>query len=189
MNASPEFLHAQQRGRVDTVSTLDGLVHRHALGWHREDWSDFELRFRISGRIIVKKNNTQVIWLGPRASIGYTAEYKAWEKRAAAEIAEQWKSIFPFATPYPLQDRTRLNLRVVTYFEDKRGIPDLCATYEGVQDVLEAHKPRCDLKKCHRHAGVIANDKFVCSHIGSDRLLDPDDPHTELTLTPHRRTP
>lgn len=186
---SAAFLHPDQ----STTHPMASLKVSHALGWNLADWSDFEITFRISGRIIVKKNNLAIITLGkgpfaPRR-IAPNNDYKKWEERAAAELAEQWASIFPFATPYPIQDQTRFNLRVVTYFEDKRGIPDLCATYEGPQDVLEDHKPTCDRDKCAKHGGVIANDKFVCGHVGSDRLLDPDDPRVELTLTPHRPTP
>lgn len=179
MNAQADFLHAhQRRGRP-------GIRHVHSLGWHLDDWSDFEITFRISGRIIVKKRSHIVIRMGPRWSIGYSSEYKKWQNRAAAEIAEQWQSIFPHGAAYPLQSETRFNLRVVTYFEDKRSVPDLCASYEGPQDVLEAHKGTCR-EDCAKHGGVYVNDKFVCGHVGSDRLLDPDDPRVELTLTPHR---
>lgn len=40
-----------------------------------------------------------------------------------------------------------------------------------------------------KHAGVIANDRAICGHVGSDRRIDANYPRTELTLTPHREVP
>lgn len=163
-------------------------VHQHALGWHLDDWSDFNLTFRISGRMIVKKRSLKVIRMGERYSVGHSTEFRHWEKRAAAEIAAQWQSIFPHGAAYPLQSETRFNLQVVTWFENRVGIPDLCATFDTVQDVLEAHKSTCKAD-CKKHGGVIVNDKLICSyHPDCDRLLDPEDPHTDIVLRPHRPT-
>lgn len=182
MSAAQQFLHAQQRGPYRTVNGVQ--YHHHALGFHAEDWSDFELHFRISGRIIVKKRSHIIVRMGPRVSIGYSSEYKRWEKAAAAELAAQWAAAGITA---PIPAEVKLNLTVITWFENRSGIPDLSATLEGPADVLEAHKPTCR-EDCKRHSGVISNDKWIFGHVGSDRLLDPDDPHTELILRPHRPT-
>jgi hypothetical protein len=153
----------------------------HAHGWHCEGFSDFEITLVVRGRLIVKKNHHAVIRIGKRMSIAPDGEYRRWEKLAVEQLAAQWASV----SRIPIPAGKPLNLRVITYLPNARGVPDLCATYEGTQDVLEAHRERCD-RKCRKHAGVIENDAWVCGHIGSDRRMDANDPRVELTLTPYR---
>lgn len=153
----------------------------HELGWHIPDLSAFEIRLSIPGRLVTKKNNVQPIVISGHASIGYTSAYKAWEKMAAAALAAQWGAVFR----EPIPAYVDLELQVLTYLPDRRGWPDLVATYEGPQDVLEAHRRTCP-PKCRRHSGVISNDRQVFGHTGSARLVDPANPRVELVLTPHR---
>lgn len=154
----------------------------HELGWHNEDFSDFELRFVVPGRLMVKKNHQKIIKLGKFSRIAPGTNYEHWQRDAVASLAQQWSRV----SRVPVPDGIALNLCVVTYLADRRGWPDLCATYEGPQDVLEVHKRTCKTN-CRKHAGVIANDKWICGHTGSDRRIDPGYPRTELTLTPHRQ--
>lgn len=162
----------------------------HELGWHYEDLSDFEFRLVVPGRIIVKKNHLTVMRLGGRTRIGPDGEFKRWQKTAADALSDQWSAVFR----EPIPKHVELNLAVISYLESRRGWPDLSGTYEGPQDVLEAHRSTCDLTvgvrthrpKCRRHAGVISNDSQVCGHVGSDRRIDPDNPRVELILTPRR---
>lgn len=154
---------------------------RHALGFHFPDLHDFEFRLVVRGRAVMKKRSQKVHQVGGHSSIGWSSEYKAWERDAAAELAAQWLALFRSAIPADVA----LNLCVLTYLPDRRGWPDLSATYEGPQDVLEAHKPTCK-PKCQRHAGIITNDRQVFGHVGSERRIDAQRPRTELILTPHR---
>lgn len=164
------------------------------VGWYLEDYSDFEFKLVITGRIVPKKNHLKPIRIGSRGSIATDSDYNRWERHAWMELRQQWSSVFS----EPLPKHIELNLAVVSYFDDLRSWPDLSATYEGPQDVLEAHRSTCDLTvgkrnglpKCKRHAGVITNDRQVCTHHDSDRILDRDiPPRVEIYLTPRRRTP
>ena len=157
----------------------------HALGWHLADLSDFEFTLVVRGRIIVKKNHLTVLKLGQLTRMAPDSVYKRWERDAVEQLAAQWSGVFC----EPIPAHIELNLRVVTYMQDRRSWPDLVGTYEGPQDVLETHKPTCGRgsKPCAKHAGVIANDRAICGHVGSDRRIDPDFPRAELTISPHRR--
>jgi hypothetical protein len=165
----------------------------HALGWHLEDLSDFRFTLVVSGRPTPKKNHLKPIRIGGVGRIATDGEYNRWERHAWSELTAQWAQVFKEPIPIIVE----INLAVVVYLENHRAWPDLSALYEGPQDVLEAHKPRCDLTlgarnglpKCKRHAGVISNDRQICGHDGSDRRIDPDNPRCELVLTPHRRSP
>lgn len=154
----------------------------HRLGWHYDDLSDFEFRLVVPGRAIVKKNNISVWSISGRASMGPNSKYSRWERAAVAHLLAQWTPIF--AGPIP--KHIALNLCVLTYLPNRRSWPDLSATYEGPQDVLEAHRTRCDLKKCKKHSGVITNDTQICGHVGSERHVDPTNPRVEIILTPHK---
>lgn len=153
----------------------------HALGFHHPDLRDFEFRLVVRGRIIVKKNNLGVRQFGGHSSIGPTSDYTRWERSAFEQLSVQWSTVFRVPIPADVP----LNLAVITYLPNRRGWPDLSATYEGPQDVLEEHKRTCK-PNCRRHAGVFSNDRYVCGHVGSDRRVDASDPRTELVITPHR---
>ncbi len=161
------------------------------LGWHYEDLSGFEFRLVVPGRPTPKKNHLKPIRIGGVGRIATDSDYNRWERHAWLTLQAQWSAAFRMPIPADIE----INLAVVTYLENRRAWPDLSALYEGPQDVLEAHRTRCDLTtgprngltKCKRHAGVITNDRQICGHVGSDRRLDPHNPRCELILTPHRR--
>ena len=164
----------------------DGAIPAGRLGWYLPDWSDFELRLVVEGRPIVKKNNIQPIYMKAmrRASIGYTAKYKGWERDAAEQLASQWCAVFTG----PLPEGIEINAAIVAYMPDRRGWPDLSAIYEGPQDVLEGHRRTCKHEgrgRCRRHSGCIVNDKWIYGHSGSDRRIDRARPRVEITLTPY----
>lgn len=153
-------------------------VIRHALGWHHPDLSVFEFSLVIPGRSIMKKNSSTVRRFGDRASIGPSSAYQGWERFAADALARQWGRVFR----EPIPGHIELAMRVITYLPNRSGWPDLVATFEGPQDVLEAHKGTCK-PQCRKHAGVIVNDRMICDHPGSDRQVDRDNPRVEITLT------
>lgn len=154
-------------------------IHDHELGFHAEDMTTFEFNLTIRGRSIMKKNSNTVRKFGERASIGPSTKYKNWEKQAAQEIADQWGRVFS----EPLPKGTPVLIRVLTYLPNRMGWPDLAATYEGPQDVLECHRKACK-PKCAKHGGVYFNDKDVFGHPGSVRLVDKENPRVELRITP-----
>ena len=153
----------------------------HALGFHYPDLQDFEFTLVVPERPIVKKNNIQIMRRGSFSSIGYKSRYARWEVAAANALKTQWSVLFK--SPIPID--VTVNLCVLTYLPDRRGWPDLSASYEAPQDVLEAHRGTCK-DKCRRHSGVIANDRQVCAHRGSDRLVDKRYPRMVIVITPHR---
>lgn len=164
------------------------------LGWHFPDLRDFEFRLVIEGRPIVKKNHLTAIIIGKRRSIAPDTIYRAWEREAHRQLTEQWGAVFKA----PIPKHIGINLAVITYLENRRGWPDISGTYEGPADVLQAHRPKCDLTimpklkttRCRQHAGVIANDSQIRGHVGSDIILDRNNPpRVELIITPPIKTP
>jgi len=177
---------AQQQLEIGTAA-----LQEHALGWHADGWSDFELHLVVPGRVIVKKNHLKPIQYGGRASIAKDAEYTRWEREACDHMSDQWAAVF--AEPIP--KHVELNFCVLAYLENRRGWPDLTGIYEGPQDVCEKHHARCELRpmksgrrvgrpKCSRHAGVLTNDRQVRGHVGSDIRVDAHNPRTEIIITP-----
>lgn len=152
-----------------------------ALGFHYPDLRDFRFTLVVPERPIAKKNNIQIMRRGRFSSIGYKPRYAKWEVAAAHSLKTQWSPIF--RSPIPLD--VTINLCIMTYLPDRRGWPDLSATYEAPQDILEAHRSTCK-PNCRRHSGIITNDRQVCAHRGSDRLVDKLHPRLVITITPHR---
>lgn len=148
------------------------------LGWHTPDLSAFRFALVTTGRIIVKKNHLE---RRHPHGIGPDSVYRAWAKAAAAELWSQWVCVFR----EPIPRHVALNVAVISYLKNRHGEPDLSGTYEGPQDVLQAHTKRCK-STCKVHAGVIVNDSQVRGHCGSDIRIDPVRPRVELIITPKR---
>ena len=164
------------------------------LGWFVPGLADFELRLVIPGRIVPKKNHLKPIRVGRAGRIAPDSVYTAWERSAWAALVEQWAPVFR----EPIPKHIEVALTVIAYLPNRSRWPDLAACFEGPQDVLEAHRPTCDLRvgvrnglpKCRKHAGVITNDSQVCGYpLDSDRRVDKANPRTEIILRPYRRTP
>lgn len=158
------------------------------VGFYLSDWSDFALTFTVSGRLIVKKSHHKAVQIGELLKVVNDTEYGQWERRAWEELRLQWALV-----GRPIPKHVELNLRVLTYLPTLSGWPDLAGTYEGPQDVLEAHKRTCDLTpgqrdgnpKCKKHAGIYVNDKMIKGHVGSEVILDRGNPaRAVFTLTP-----
>ncbi len=125
--------------------------------------------YRIPGNPIVKKN-TQKIGTKKRKNgtsypfIYYTAAYKNWAAEARKVIAKSSVPVTPINQPI---------LLVCKFFIQHNYVVDVSALYEGIQDIL-------------KEMGVIVDDNHnvIAGHDGSRVFIDPDDPHTEVTLLP-----
>lgn len=170
------------------------------IGWHLEDWSDFELRLAIDfepftvvrragkrkgesftiGPVFSWKRSRKVITIKGRSSIGQTTEAQHWAKAAAARLAQQWLCIRA-----PIPSHVEINAAIVSHLPTRRLI-DSSNLYQGPEDVLQAHRPGCK-EKCRQHAGVLEDDASLRTHWGSDRLYDPERPRVVITLIPYWR--
>lgn len=146
-----------------------------------DDLSDFALRFVIRGRPLSFKRAKQIVTFGGHASLALTKEAKAYMRDAAAQLRAQWLSA-GFNKPIP--GGVFMNAAVRSYLPT-RGRTDASNLYEAPQDALKRCTATCK-PKCDRHAGVIADDYWVRTHDGSDRLHDPANPRVEILLTPYR---
>lgn len=141
--------------------------HHHALGWHDEDLSDFELRLVIRGRPFVLKNSKQLITVGGKPRLIPSKQARAYLADATKQLEDQW---LLFKGPIP--GDVLVNAAIVTY-RATRHRNDASNLYQAPEDALQA-------------AGVLEDDFQIASHDGSRRLYDKHTPRVEVTLTPYR---
>ncbi len=171
-----------------------------SFGWYLDDWSDFELRlaidfepFTVVRKVGKRKGETftvqpviswkrahQPVVLHGHSSIGLTTEAKHWAKAAAGRLSEQWRHV-----GWAIPKHVEINAAIVSYCPTRRLV-DSSNLYQGPEDVLQAHQPKCK-PRCNRHALVLEDDSSIRTHWGSDRLYDPHRPRVEITLIPYRR--
>lgn len=171
----------------------------HALGFHLEDLSDFELRLVIDFEpfTVVRRGKrageTYTIrpvfswkrahkpsFIGGHGSISRTTEADKWAAAAAKQLREQWTSVFKESLP----DFVAVNARIISYLPSAANI-DASNLYQGPEDVLKACRKGCK-PRCKIHAGVLVDDRQIGSHDGSRRRIDRKKPRVEITLTPHK---
>lgn len=158
------------------------------LGWLIYDFSDFHFNLTIHGRSIVLKNRHQIVNIGKEQRIVSSNAARKWVESCAAQLRAQWAPVFR----EPIPKSVLINAAIVTYLPT-RQLPDASALYEAPQDALQACTRQCEAKRmknpgwvCRKHAGVIENDVQVCSHDGSRRLYDKNNPRVDIVLTPYR---
>lgn len=119
--------------------------------------------FKITGHPYVKKSNMKLVMRGRKLVRIPTPNYQQWAILAQRQIRSQTSRTEPIDYPINLQ---------CLFFVRTRGVVDLSALYEGIQD---------ELVKC----GVLKDDnyKIVASHDGSGVFVDPEDPRMEITIT------
>ncbi len=119
--------------------------------------------FTISGHPYVKKSNMKLVMRGRKLVRIPTPNYQQWAIQAQRQIRNQMTVKDPIDFPINLQCH---------FFVRTRGVVDLSALYEGIQD---------ELVKC----GVLKDDnyKIVASHDGSGVFVDPENPRMIITIT------
>jgi len=181
MNAqggSQETTHIAACGKEIVV--LDSLRHEHALGWHYDDLSEFELRLVIVGPPFSFKRAKQVVTVNGHASIGLTTNAKHYMRDAVGQLRAQWALLFR----EPIPRHIELNAAIRSYLPTRRTT-DASNLYQGVEDAMQVCGPKCKVG-CKMHAGVLTDDAQIRTHDGSDRLYDKHNPRVEITLSPYR---
>lgn len=126
----------------------------------------FYYKFTIKGTPEVKKNSRTVVRnrrTGRMFPIK-SSKLQGAETNAYADLMEQKRRsmALPISTP--------VNVCFIFYRATRHRV-DLSNLYELPQDALQK-------------AGILENDSLIESHDGSRKRYDPENPRTEITITP-----
>jgi len=168
----------------DPAGSGSRLEHRQ--GWHYTDWSDFRIELVISGEPVILKNTRELLILpGKGGQRGFRCHScgaslrpssrpskvaQLWTNLAIGKLKLQWWRV----QRQPIPKGVFLNAAIVSWLpKGKRG--DSSNLYQAPEDALTK-------------AGVIADDHWIRTHNGSDRMRDRHRPRVEIVLTPYRPT-
>lgn len=126
----------------------------------------FCYRFTIKGNPAIKKNNRMSVH-NKRTGRSFPIKSKKLqgaEANAYADLMEQKRRsmVLPIRTP--------VNVCFI-FYRETRHKTDLSNLYELPQDALQKAK-------------ILEDDYLIESHDGSRRRYDPENPRTEITITP-----
>lgn len=119
-----------------------------------------ELKFKILGAPVTKKNSGQIVMIGKFPRIFPSKAFRAWNKEAQKQLMRE-RPITPLACPVNVQ----------ADFYRAKSIGDAVGFYQALADALE-------------EARIVENDKWIVSWNGSTLLKDAVCPRIEVTITP-----
>lgn len=122
------------------------------------------VNFIIKGRPMTKKNHCQIIRNRNtgRPMIIQSPQYQQYEKEFFKQMDENLKGLF--------DTEVHLHMRVLYYFSDRRGKPDLVNLIQATQDILQKF-------------GLYGNDSQIKSLDGSRIVgIDRDNPRAEIEI-------